>query len=178
MSLSQIRRIYCGCAGCAQIFRSFSGKVEKGRQLRSRAFGVLTYSVYAPRAKSPAALLDGLFQPSPFSLNSHHYSPQTIETSDSTQHPLVTIAHLGQAPRTEPEETLNDQTFYRSHQIQVHPGPKFHSSQPAFPPHPNHSSTIRIPAIQQSFSHDQPCRSWYPWHLLPIQWHAHRCPPP
>ncbi len=45
----------------AQIFQSFSGNVEKGRQpsprlrqtsqLRSRAFGVLTYSVYAPRAK-------------------------------------------------------------------------------------------------------------------------------
>jgi len=34
-----------------------------------------------------------------FSLNSHNYSPQTIETSDSTQHPLVTIANLGQAPR-------------------------------------------------------------------------------
>jgi len=34
-----------------------------------------------------------------FSLNSHHYSPQTIGTSDSTQHPLVTIANLGQAPR-------------------------------------------------------------------------------
>ncbi len=97
--MSKIRRIYCGCAGCGQIFRSFSGKVEKGRQLRSRAFGVLTYSVYAPRAKSPAALLDGLFQPSPFSLNSHHYSPQTIETSDSNQPPLVTIANLGQAPR-------------------------------------------------------------------------------
>jgi len=97
-SLSQIRQIYCGCAGCGQIFRSFSGNVEKGPQLRSRAFGVLTYSVYAPRAKSPAALLDGLFEHSPFSLNSHHYSPQTIETSGSTQHPLVTIANLGQAP--------------------------------------------------------------------------------
>ncbi len=79
-SLSQIRRIYCGCAGFGQIFRSFSGNVEKGRQpsprrrqtsqLRSRAFGVLTYSVYAPRAKSPAALLDGLFEHFPFSLNS------------------------------------------------------------------------------------------------------------
>ena len=34
-----------------------------------------------------------------FSLNSHNYSPQTIETSDSNQHPLVTIANLGQAPR-------------------------------------------------------------------------------
>ncbi len=82
-----------------QIFRPFSGNVEKGRQLRSQAFGVLTYSVYAPRAKSPAALLDSLFEHSPFSLNSHHYSPQTIETSDSNQHPLVTIANLGQAPR-------------------------------------------------------------------------------
>ncbi|MFB3071574.1 MAG: hypothetical protein ACE1ZK_05850, partial [Nitrospirales bacterium] len=63
------------------------------------AFGVLTYSAYAPRAKTPAALLDGLFEHSPFSLNGHHYSPQTIETSDSNQHPLVTIANLGQAPR-------------------------------------------------------------------------------
>ncbi len=52
------------------MFRSFSGNVEKDRQLRSRAFGVLTYSVYAPRAKSPAALLDGLFEHYPFSLNS------------------------------------------------------------------------------------------------------------
>ncbi len=34
-SLSQIRRIYCECAGGGQIFRSFSGNVEK--QLRSRA---------------------------------------------------------------------------------------------------------------------------------------------
>ena len=34
-----------------------------------------------------------------FSLNSHYYSPQTIETSDSNQHPLVTIANLGPAPR-------------------------------------------------------------------------------
>ncbi len=98
-SLSKIRRIYCGCAGFGQIFRSFSGNIEKGRQLRSRAFGVLTYSVYAPRAKSPAALLDGLFEYSPFSFNSHHYSPQMIETSDSNQHPLATIPNLGQAPR-------------------------------------------------------------------------------
>ena len=97
-SVSKIRRIYCGCAGCGQIFRSFSGNVEKGPQLRSRAFGVLTYSVYAPRAKTPAALLDGLFEHSPFSLNRHHYSPQTIETSDSNQHPLATIPNLGQAP--------------------------------------------------------------------------------
>ncbi len=55
-SLSEIRRIYRGCAGFGQIFRSFS-------------------------------------------LNIHHYSPQTIETSDSNQLPLVTIANLGQAPR-------------------------------------------------------------------------------
>ena len=55
-SLSKIRRIYCGCAGGGQIFRSFS-------------------------------------------LHSPNYSPQTIETSDSNQHPLVTIANLGQAPR-------------------------------------------------------------------------------
>ena len=64
-TLSQIRQIYCGCAGYGQIFRSFSGNVEKSRQLRSPAFGVLTYSVYAPRAKSPAALLDALFEHSP-----------------------------------------------------------------------------------------------------------------
>jgi len=64
-SLSKIRPIDCGYAGFGQISRSFSGKVEKDRQLRSRAFGVLTYCVYAPRAQSPAALLDGLFQPFP-----------------------------------------------------------------------------------------------------------------
>ncbi len=76
-SLSKIRQIYCRCAGCGQIFRSFSRNIEKGRQLRARAFGVLTYSVYAPRAKSPAAcwtaprLREGmLFEHSPFSLNS------------------------------------------------------------------------------------------------------------
>ncbi len=34
-----------------------------------------------------------------FSLNSPNYSPQTIEKSDSNQHPLATIANLGQAPR-------------------------------------------------------------------------------
>ena len=65
-----MRLICCGCPGCAQIFRSFSGNVQKGRQLRSRACGVLTYSVYASRAKIPVALLDGLFEHSPFSLNS------------------------------------------------------------------------------------------------------------
>jgi len=54
-SLPKIRRIYCGCAGFGQIFRSFS-------------------------------------------LNRPHYSPQTIETSDSNQHTLATIANLGQAP--------------------------------------------------------------------------------
>lgn len=58
--------------------------VQKVRQLRSRLFAVLTYSVYAPRAKSPAALLDSLFQPFPFLLNSHHYLPQTIEKSSSS----------------------------------------------------------------------------------------------
>ncbi len=34
-----------------------------------------------------------------FSFNRQYYSPPTIETSDPTQHPLVTIANLGQAPR-------------------------------------------------------------------------------
>ena len=33
-----------------------------------------------------------------FSLNRTHDSPQTIETSDSNQHTLATIANLGQAP--------------------------------------------------------------------------------
>jgi hypothetical protein len=37
------------------------GTVEKVRQRRSRLFVVLTYFVYAPRAKEPAALLDGPF---------------------------------------------------------------------------------------------------------------------
>ncbi len=41
------------------------GTVEKVPQLRSRPVVVLTYSVYAPRAKSPAALLDALFEHSP-----------------------------------------------------------------------------------------------------------------
>ncbi len=33
-----------------------------------------------------------------FSFNRPHYSPHTIETSDSNQHNLVTITHLGQPP--------------------------------------------------------------------------------
>jgi hypothetical protein len=37
------------------------GNVEKNRQQRSRHFAVLTYSLYAPRVKMAAALLDGLF---------------------------------------------------------------------------------------------------------------------
>ncbi len=37
------------------------GPVEKVRQRRSRAFVVLTYFVYAPGAKAPAALLGGPF---------------------------------------------------------------------------------------------------------------------
>ena len=38
-----------------------NGNVEKSRQRRSRHFAVLTYEVYAPRVKTAAALLDGLF---------------------------------------------------------------------------------------------------------------------
>jgi len=34
-----------------------------------------------------------------FSSNSHHYSSQTLETSNSNQQPLTTPPHLGQAPR-------------------------------------------------------------------------------
>jgi hypothetical protein len=37
------------------------GNVEKSRQRRSRHFAVLTYSMYAPRVKMAAVLLDGLF---------------------------------------------------------------------------------------------------------------------
>ena len=36
-----------------------------------------------------------------FSLNSHHYSPQTLEKSASNQHNLATIPNIGQAPRKE-----------------------------------------------------------------------------
>ena len=53
--LSEIRLIYCGCAGFGQILRSFS-------------------------------------------FNRPHYSPQTIEQSDSNRHNLVTITTLGQPP--------------------------------------------------------------------------------
>ncbi len=35
-----------------------------------------------------------------FSLNSHHYSPQMIEKSDSKRLSLVTAPILGQPPRT------------------------------------------------------------------------------
>ena len=38
------------------------GPVEKAHQQRSRTFVVLTYFMYAPRPKSPAALLDELFE--------------------------------------------------------------------------------------------------------------------
>ncbi|MFB3146052.1 MAG: hypothetical protein ACE1ZO_02915, partial [Nitrospirales bacterium] len=41
--------------------RLFSGNVEKTHQRRSRHFEVLTYSMYAPRVKMAAALLDELF---------------------------------------------------------------------------------------------------------------------
>jgi hypothetical protein len=37
------------------------GMLKKSRQQRSRDFAVLTYSMYAPRVKIAAALLDGLF---------------------------------------------------------------------------------------------------------------------
>jgi hypothetical protein len=57
--------------GGASIFRTchvhyfirhyLKGNVEKSRQRRSRPFAVLSYSMYAPRVKMAAALLDGLF---------------------------------------------------------------------------------------------------------------------
>jgi hypothetical protein len=46
---------------CLYTFCSIAGNVEKSRQRRSRQFAVLTYSLYAPRVKLAAALLDGLF---------------------------------------------------------------------------------------------------------------------
>jgi len=50
-------------AGFSGVERSsmLDGNVEKSRQRRSRHFAVLTYSMYAPRVKMAAALLDGLF---------------------------------------------------------------------------------------------------------------------
>ena len=42
-------------------FKISAGNVEKSRQRRSRHFAVLTYSMYPPRVKRAAALLDGLF---------------------------------------------------------------------------------------------------------------------
>jgi hypothetical protein len=42
-------------------FKNRYGNVEKTRQRRSRHFAVLTYSLYAPRVRMAAALLDGLF---------------------------------------------------------------------------------------------------------------------
>ncbi len=68
-SLYKIGQIYCRYAGCGQIFRSFSGNIEKGRQpsprlrqtgqLRARAFWT------APRLREGM-----LFEQSPFSLHS------------------------------------------------------------------------------------------------------------
>jgi len=40
---------------------NYRGNVEKSRQRRSRHFAVLTYSMYAPRVKMAAALLDRPF---------------------------------------------------------------------------------------------------------------------
>ncbi len=45
----------------ARDFGIHFGSVEKSRQRRSRHFPVLTYYAYAPRVKTAAALLDGLF---------------------------------------------------------------------------------------------------------------------
>jgi hypothetical protein len=42
-------------------FMVLLGMLKKSRQRRSRHFAVLTYSMYAPRVKMAAALLDGLF---------------------------------------------------------------------------------------------------------------------
>ena len=44
-----------------QLIVFMNGSVEKSRQRRSRHFSVLTYSAYAPRVKTAAALLDGFF---------------------------------------------------------------------------------------------------------------------
>ena len=56
------------------------GNVEKRRQRRSRAFVVLTYCPYAPPAKDPAALLNDLFEHSPFPFHSLVSKPHFFET--------------------------------------------------------------------------------------------------
>ena len=52
---------FCNALATGEIWDMLNGAVEKVRQLRSRPFVVLTYSVYAPLAKVPAALLNGPF---------------------------------------------------------------------------------------------------------------------
>ncbi|MFB3115187.1 MAG: hypothetical protein ACE1ZW_04335, partial [Nitrospirales bacterium] len=60
---------------------------------------MLTYSVYAPRAKTPAALLDSLFQPSPSSLNSPTIrlkrSKHLTQTSTPSRRLLIVDRLLG-----------------------------------------------------------------------------------
>jgi len=52
-------------AHTSNLHQNYYGNVEKSRQRRSRDFAVLTYSMYAPRVKIAAVLLDGLFCPFP-----------------------------------------------------------------------------------------------------------------
>jgi len=102
----------CSTAGALALARSsdpFRGRLKKTANLR-QGYGrqascvlgllaLLTYCVYAPRAQSPAALLDGLFQPSPFSLNSPTIrlkrSKHLTQTSTLSQRSLISDRLLG-----------------------------------------------------------------------------------
>ncbi len=90
---ASLRQGYGRQASCVPSLRR-SGFAQAGR-----AFGVLTYSVYAPRAKSPAALLDGRFQPSLFSVNSPTIrltrSKHLTQTSTASSRSLISDRLLG-----------------------------------------------------------------------------------
>ena len=69
-----------------------------------------------PRAKDGLPRRAGRFLAAPASLidSQFQYSPQTIETSDSNEHPLVTIPNLGQAPSF-PKDPFPNSLVYRLH---------------------------------------------------------------
>jgi hypothetical protein len=53
--------IHVLCQYADIVLQNVMGMLKKNRQRRSRHFAVLTYSMYAPRVKMAAVLLDGLF---------------------------------------------------------------------------------------------------------------------
>ena len=77
----------------SRMIRSLNPETAVGSQKSAQAVGACprVRRIYCGRAG-----FGQIFRS--FSLNRHHYSPQTIETSDSNQHPLATIPNLGQAP--------------------------------------------------------------------------------